>query len=258
MKKIISLVIVAVMMVLSLASCDIINDFLETVTKEDNKSGDQSSGDGSENNKESSEGITDAREEVRTTITEDEWEALDDIMNYTAKLTVPDGYKTEDGETGECEVTETIKQTKNAGYVERVSKYDYGETKINEYLYVLKDDVSYELYESDDGTWYATAEEWEPMTFSNFLLSYIGLEDIKFENLVYDEDKKAYTYNYSYSTEYNYTENRTIYFENGTLVKIDLTMTADSGPRHVEATIMVSNIGTTEITVPEYTIESSN
>ena len=139
MKKIVSLLIIAVMMILSLASCDIINNILETVTAE-NQSGGQSSGDGSENNKGSGDntgtenggntgdnGNTDNTEDVRTTITEDEWDALDEITNFTVNMIYTDTYKIEDGNYGTSEVTSTSKQTETASYTKLVE----AETTIN-------------------------------------------------------------------------------------------------------------------------------
>ena len=228
MKKIISILIIAVMMVLSLASCDIINGFLETVTEE----------------------------EVRTTITREEWEAHRSIVNYTTNTSATSSY-TYNNQNVSYTSTEIIQSSETAQYVKYVQLSSLGDEYILEYYEVMQNNVWYRIEKNEnDGKWYAHATSYD---HSASLLP----EEFKFEDLTYDENKKAYVYSQTHDIEdkyeiigstkitYNY------YFENGTLVKLILEQSKVEDNYHAESktTAILSKIGNTKITLPEYTIQ---
>ena len=225
MKKIFALVIVVAMMVVSLASCDLINKVLGKDEKE-----------------------------TRTTITKEEWEALFKEMNYTSEATSTTTMTY--GEESDTSTNTTLtKSTADAMYDKTVGSYPYNdETYEYEYYYFTKDGVKYELrkYANED-TWYASKYEWEP----GGLLEGLGdPEEVTFDKLVYNEETKTYVYKFE---ESGMVIDYTFYFEDGKLVKVTLVGGGEvdygNGTMvNLEATgtIIFTNIGTTTIELPEY------
>lgn len=232
MKKIISLLVVAVMLVLSLASCDMINKLLG---KDEAK---------------------DEAKEPRTTITAEEWDALKDKTNYTIK-TVGTSTMVYGEETVTTEMDEVMKSTETAVYEKSVNKQTYqGETDESkeESYSVVEDGVRYLLHERPDENgvigWIASEYDWEHESI------YDGVsndQELTFEDLVYDEEKKAYTYTLEEDGVEGLVE---LYFEDGNLVKMVMKAEGESGSIKLSATVTVtvSDIGTTKVDVPKYTV----
>lgn len=220
MKKVISLLIVAVMIMLSLSSCDIVNNFLPKSTTE----------------------------EVRTTITKEEWAILDDIINYTLKATGTESNSV-DGETETVEHTYTFKATETTKYEKSEETYK-GESKSFENYFVTEDGVKYKVQKYSN-TWYASKCSWKSESLFEFIFN--NDSDITFDNLTYDKNKKAYIYTEEIDGE---VETYTFHFKDGTLTKIEGEIIYNKNGEFVEerATMIISDIGTTSITVPEYTI----
>lgn len=201
MKKIVSLLIVTVMVILSLASC-------------------------SNNN-------------YRAKITEDEWNALGNIMNYTIKIA---GKDTEliGNVYYWSDFSETVKATQNAEY--HIHKYQT-EKEATEYYYFSENGETYRLLKSDDETWNAKAKDWE----AESLLEYATPSEVEFDDLTYKIFDKAYRYT---ASEDGTTIEYTFYFKNGALVKFDFR---ESDSDFVwSGTAEVYDVGTTSVTLPEY------
>ena len=210
MKKIISLLIIAVMMVLPLASC--------------NKN--------SDNN-------------VRTTITEDEWDALDNITNYTCNIKGTD-YQFIFGTHHGQNYTSTIKVTEKAEHTFYKFGYD-SDAETNEYYYFVENGESYRLSKSSDESWKAKTSNLTP----DSLLEYITYDEVEFDDLTYNKNNNAYTCTVK---DDDCTLTFTYYFKAGTLTKFEFRYSEVEGDRY-EETVTFSNIGTTTVTLPEYTIE---
>ena len=202
MKKITSLLIVAVTLMLTLASCS---------------------------------------DSYRTKITEEEWNALGSIMNYTIKITGKDTEKIS-GVYYTSDFSETVKATQNAEY--HMLKYlDDGTT--NEYYYFSENGETYSLRKSDDGTWNAKAKQRGPYS----LLEYATPGKVEFDDLTYNIFEKSY----SYTSSENGTVSYQFYFKDGALVKFDFR---ESDAYYVwTGTAEVSGVGTTSVTLPEYTVK---
>lgn len=215
MKKIISLVLVVVMMVMALTSCNLVDKLL---------------------GKESAE--------TRYTITADEWEAAMGMKNYTMEGTTTQSATMGD-EKQENVSTSISKYSENAEYYKSV---DNGNS--NEYYNIIKDGKSYRVNVLEDGSTSAYEYEWETSAFGEGL-------DVAFEDLTYDEEKKAYIFNINDFVEGTYE----MYFENGKVVKIVMSGSYEmeySGMKMsvtLSAEMIVSNIGTTVVNVPEFTVE---
>ena len=207
MKKFLSLTLVAVMLctTLMLTSCDAVMELLQQY-------------------------IPGLESDVRTTVTEAEWNAALNMENYTAESKI-----TYDGETS----ISTYKFTKDGYYL----KSDYVEN-----IYVFKGDACYLLQEDANGmvaTWAGDVESHSIM--KQFVA---GAE---FSDLKYDESKKAYILEENESmgeqTLYGIMELR---FENGVLV--NLTITIANGSDKLVMEYVISNVGTTVVNVPKYTM----
>lgn len=229
MKKIIALILVAIMLTFALASCDILESLMPK---------------------------QDPPAETRYTITAEEWAALDSELNYTVVSTGTStvSYGTE---THKNNISETFKSTANDKY-ELIKNLDEIAEKESstEHYYTTKDGVRYIL------TYYENMGEWKGYEYeddSSSILDYlVGGEEIKFEDLVYDADNKAYV---ATVTKDDLTSVLTLYFENGKLVKciIEASGTISQGDTtcsaQATATCIFSDIGTTVVTLPEYTID---
>ena len=204
MKKIISLLIITVMMMLSLASCN------------------------------NSDG--------RTKITEEEWNALDKITNYTCNISGVD-YEFAFGTYHSRNYTDTIKITENAK--EHSSIYG-GDPETITYHCLSESGEVYRLSKSSDGTWQAKTSKWTHRS----LLEYITYSTVKFDDLTYSIKDKCYTA--SITDEYG-TITFTYHFKNGSLIKYE-ERSSDPDDKYKE-TVTFSNIGTTTVTLPEYTFK---
>ena len=227
MKKIISLALVTVMLVFALASCDMINKLLG---KEPEKT------------------------PVRTTITEEEWKALETTTNFTAEGTMSSTMsRGEESQTSNSKGL--LKQSDTAVYDKTEYLYEDEEPSVDESYYVEKDGKSYYLVDMGSDLGWVAHEDND--IFNTMLDVACGGEEIEFKDLVYDEEKKAYVYTLDEEDIHGVIS---LYFEDGKLVKTVISATGDMGEGedaiHAEAsqTIVFSNIGTTTVDLPEYTI----
>ena len=210
MKRFLSLTIVAIMLLstLMLTSCDFINqakDFAHNLF-----------------------GIGD---DVRYTITEDEWNKVGSIDNFT--MTMSEEY-------GNYTINISMEYTTDAakicmGYVTSGGNMDV------EYYFDIKAGC---LVEPDGmGNW--IGYEGNESGIADLGLNEF-ISEVNFSDLAYDEATKSYIYDDKEDkTIYNF------YFENGSLIRLVATSTDPEYPG--KATI--DKIGTTTVTLPEYTVE---
>lgn len=224
MKKIIALMLVAVMMVMALTSCDLIDKLLG-----------KDSG------------------ETRYTITAEEWDSLNNITNYTCR-NVGSNTMSINGDSATYSSENTVKVTESSYYQNIIGTNYDGEYTREEY-HAIKDGVEYSLSKQEDGTYIGLVSQYNNI-YS--LGKYIGCS-AAFEDLTYDEATHAYTVTENQDgVELQYS----FYFENGTLVKLvgigSGEMPVGEGISYhieVEATMTISDIGTTVIEVPEFTVQ---
>ena len=224
MKKIIALMLVAVIMVMTLTSCDLIDKLLG-----------KDSG------------------ETRYTITAEEWDSLNSITNYTCR-NVGSNTMSFNGDSTTYSSDNTIKVTESSYYQKNIGTNYDGEYTTETY-HAIKDGVEYSLSKQEDGTYIGLVSQYNNI-YS--LGEYIDCS-VAFEELTYDEATHAYTFTENQDgmeLQYNF------YFENGTLVKIvgigsgEMPMGEGiSYHMEIEATMTISNIGTTVVEVPEFTVQ---
>ena len=208
MKRFLSLALVAIMLLstLMLASCDLLDqakDFVHGVF-----------------------GIEDGEQSrVRTTITREEWVALSNATNYTCRI-----------------YSSAMEIAVWAGddAIRIYYSYDYGEypvTSVSIYEYA----TGITLIETATG-WvgYEKMETVEPGDYPLNLV--IPFTEKMYDELVYDESDKSYSWNLS-------GETIKFYFKDGELVDTKV-ISSDSSDLGIE----IKNIGTTVVEVPEYTI----
>lgn len=215
MKKIISFIIIATTLILTLASC--------------------SSGSG---------GVS----LIKTTITAEEWAALDEIVNFTVEITMKQTY-TYAGERESYTQNIVSKLTEDAEYTKESTSYN-GEKETDEYYSFKKDGVTYKMH-NNDGEWIASKANWSPIT----MLECAEIAEVDFEDITYNSSKKAYVYTLS---QYGVVANFTFYFKNGILSKLECKASAsESGTKmSSEYTMVFSSVNKTTITLPEYTINN--
>lgn len=163
-----------------------------------------------------------------TTITKDQWVANLNSKNWTYS-----------GDNGNNQIM-TMKITENAMQATITSATE----ETANYYVTIKDGQCYSVVKLEN-EYYGmptVAEE----SFINSSLAKIMLEETDaaaigayYDRLTYDQTKKAYILN----DEEHDIENAEFYFENGILVKVVTDGDA----------VMISNIGTTTVTVPEFT-----
>lgn len=215
MKRFLSLTLVAIMLLstLMLTSCDALNqakDFVHGLL-----------------------GISEEeKEEVITTITEDEWVKAYSLNNFTITMSQEyDGYGMDMSMAVTADAAKVSMKYVTAG----------GNMDVEAYFDIKE---GYEITPDGQGKWIGSK------TSSSIVVDIVGLEEflseISFSDLVYEEDSKSYVY--------DDTEDETIYtfyFENGSIIRIIATSTDPEYP----ASLTVENIGTTIVTLPEYTKE---
>ncbi|MBR2381810.1 MAG: hypothetical protein IKA84_04900 [Clostridia bacterium] len=210
MKKLLSLTLVALVLLSSLVSCDMetakgyLVNFLEQFTT-----------------------TAETQKEIRTTITEEEWNATFKSTNFTITVTAGD-------EGGRIAVTDSaIIYEVNTGeismgiFVDVANECLLSETKAGWLAYYMEG-LSAELGE-----------------MGGITLEMIGLspDESSFAELVYNEETKAYTISYEGSSG-------EFFFEDGLLSKGTISV----GEGEYAQTYEIANVGTTVIEIPEYTI----
>ena len=208
MKRFLSLILVAIMLLSTfmLASCDLFDqakDFVHGVF-----------------------GIEDGEQSgVRTTITLEEWVALNDVTNYTYKMYSP-------------EMEMAVWATDKAIKVYYCYKYDGLQT---EYTMIYDLPNNNMLVESFVG-WFGYQTE-EIMGETDYSLkNFVTFNQEVFDQMVYDEDEKCYDFDIGGAI-------LKFYFEDGVLVRTHL-----ASDDLLNTVIEIGNIGTTVVEVPEYTI----
>ena len=241
MKKILSTLLLFAIC-FSLCSCSLIKKVIPGFGKEDGGNV------GNNNN----------QPEVRTTITAEEFETSKNIKNYTnvvsttvKALNLETGEYWIDPETGDDFSTEVNTELKS-----EVACYTTSGGKLSdtEYWYVLKDGVWYWVRENTDSTTGYVGSRADDYTVNGLLEN----SPFEYDDLVYDEEKGAYKViqvEEAYSVEYFF------YFENGNPVKmgmsVEFTITIEDQKYKRETFVEsnITNIGTTVVDVPEFTIQ---
>ena len=169
-------------------------------------------------------------ESIRTTITADEWAKITSINNFTTTVSSKyEGYSFE----------QILMCTADALVMSYY--YDFDGTIEAEKIY-LDIKRGYEIKSDEQGNWIGTWID----TSSDIIGFSELLPDVSLGDLVYDKNTKSYTWeDKKYGDLYNF------YFENGNLVRMIISSTDSKYPQ----TTITENIGTTTVTLPEYTIE---
>ena len=188
--------------------------------------------------------------ETRYTITADEWAALLTLKNYTAESKNEITTSINGGEPESETSTGIIKSTETVWYSE-----DRGGEDVYKRYTVVEGDKIYSVRENDDGTFWAYTTENGIDTFAKWYT----LDEVKFEDLVYNESTKSYSFTVSdeeMDAEY------TVWFENGKIVKLVVTASAEytygegedavTDSETIKVEVTISNIGTTTVTVPAF------
>lgn len=168
------------------------------------------------------------REEVRYTIAADEWAKVDSINNFTMiRSNKSDDYTSK----------QIFKYTTDALYMYQGYTFEEYDGIINEAYVDFKSQYVIQL--DEQGNWVGVYVEG-----LSEMYKIDKLFDIAFEDLVYDEDTKAYVYTDEWNQLYSF------YFENGNLVRVMVASTN----AEINETAIIENIGTTTVTLPQYTI----
>ena len=159
---------------------------------------------------------------VRTDITESEWAVFASMTNYTV--------------IGAFGINSTTLKATDEG-ISQVMSYNLGD---EERMEVIIDGYFYHLEKGYDGKYIATKSTVADTT----PISVVFGDNVTFEDLVYDENARYY---YATIGDGRYT--MYLYFENGMITKAVQIMSDNT-----EVIILFSNIGTTKVDFPEYTI----
>ncbi len=180
--------------------------------------------------------------EIRTTVTAEEFEANMNQTNYTISFEAEATYLQEPAYG-------MVTASATAIYVDFVS---IGLSPVPYYI-VKQDNVWYDVRESENG-WIGQVgniSDENPIFPLVSCVSIFFSFDHTYDSLVYDTEKKAYTY--TQEDEYGGVQTHCYYFEEGKIVKCELLDTDSYGSGRM--TLSISNIGTTIIEVPEFTVE---
>lgn len=204
MKRFLSLTLVAIMLLttLMLTSCDPISEVKGFINK------------------------VLGREEVRYTITEEEWDNVLNITNFTFEISASDE---------EYSVSMIYKASDNAMY----AKTDLFGEEIEAYFDIA---AGYSIMKNDAGAWEGQKSE---LNEDENTLGAIGFfPELNFSDFTYDESLKAYVYeDVEGETKYEF------YFENGNIVR----MKAYPTDPEIDGIISLTNIGSTTVELPKYT-----
>ena len=230
MKRILSLIIIAVMIACVFTSCDYVDDILGGISGED---------------------------ESKTTITAEQWKNADSITNFTMNFVV----KTTNN-NGNLTIHRTYEITETASRFQS-KQFDSINTSSDDTYHVIDNGQKYKLTKFNrelsqwDKVWHAYKHEWEPQSMM-YALGF-GL-DIDYDDLDYDREKNAYVYTMS---EDDLVGIISYYFEEGVLIKVTaytyegvkLSDINDDTPRVEAIDVVFTKIGTTEVRPPNYTVE---
>ena len=171
-------------------------------------------------------GSNDAGKTIRTEITEGEWDAVEAMTNCTANAIMY-----QDGNLYEFCVKSNEK-----GLVEVNSMYG---NVISESVKVVIDGYYYTVTKNEEGE--NVFENTGVEAGAPVINMLINTDEIEYSDLVYNAEERYYTVEYNGNTVY-------FYFAKGKLTKIVMINDAT----YEEIVVCVSEIGTTEMELPEY------
>ena len=163
--------------------------------------------------------------EVRTTVTEEEWNANMEQTNFTVSMARTVGTGTQ--KAIYC-FTDTNKSFEMSEPIELKQKS----------YFTIQDGVEYSVFENEDGSW--SGRQADLVTES---IGKLAIANTTYSSWVYDAEKKAYSFVEAYDGNINWC-----YFEDGIIVKYEI--------EEADASLVAifSNIGTTVVEVPEFSI----
>lgn len=202
MKRIVSFLLVFVMLSSSLilTACDPIESIMSIFDKPD--------------------GTDNSENEIRTTVTKEEWKNVYKLTNHTIRLSF-------DG---------VILTVKAADTCVKMDLYMTGSGNTTTYYNLDNNTI---IYKSSMG-WIGYVSDSVPIIGSPKLEDLGYLPEISYDELVYDENSRSYTYEDNYSKV-------TLNFENGTLKDAHIISSDDEE-------IKIANVGTTVIELPAHMI----
>ena len=214
--------------------------------------------------------------EVRYTATKEEWDAAMAGKNFTAEITLEMTY-TSEGRYNKNANYITVKETDTVmmQVTKAVSENNYmdGENtetrELDPDYTILKDGIYYDISKDGDEWVASKIEGGEPPidSINNILSDTFFDEPFSYEDFVYNEEEKAYEKEVDKDIMgVDDAENLpilSIYFENGKLVKIEIsenhTKELDGYSQSAYVSYVFTNIGSTVIdNVPEYVVKEEN
>ncbi len=160
--------------------------------------------------------------EVRTTVTEEEWNANMEQTNFTVSI---------DATTTEYKYMYCITDTN--------TRVEFSEpTEFTQY-FAIQDGVKYYVVENEDGSWSGAQYDFALVEVS--IGDTVGI-NTTYSSWVYDAEKKAYSFEDDDGTIHWF------YFEDGIIAKYE------TGEADASLVAIFSNIGTTVVEVPEFSI----
>ena len=267
MKKIIALILVICTLCVTLCSCDMLAQYIPGFKKDP-------------------EPHTPEEPVIDATVTEEEWNSAFELGNNvtitaetlsSAKMAAPAmKYESEyvSRSTNFSKYTEAAWYSKTTSYNKRVENGDVTEdsSESDSYEALNNDGEWYRIYKNSDGEWVADEN------YKNDIMIFYQIETIiggkiNFNDFTFDSDKKAYTRSFDASRlggTVPFKEGTVaIYFKDGAIVKLEITMSGSSSQdMEVETgetttvtiegqtliTISFTDYGTTSVDVPKYTI----
>lgn len=217
MKKLLSLSLAAIMLLVTFSGCDALSTL---------------------------QNLLDPTEPARTTVTEEEWLAALDCSNYTVNGSA--SYSNANGEKLE---TDTIyaKVTGHSFYRHQTSGIGTNKTEKKDY-YIIIDNVNYQLVETESG--YVANQVNAGYANEKFGDVFGASADMHaiFACLTYNAEAKNYTG--KYITDGNITYTIVVTFVDGQITSADIQRKSGT----LEITYNVYSFGSTVVDLPEYTV----
>ena len=247
MKRIVALLLALSMIIaasFALSSCELISGIIPENQEDETPDNIEDGGNTDNGNKDEN---VDTTPEVRTTITEAEWEEFCNYTNYTVSSVAEIKYC--DPTTGEILVDSTgslmqATLTQEHWITENACCFQDYNGSIGMFN-VLKDGVWYQLHEYEDG--------YKGIPLSDYSHGFFKFSNVDYKELVYDEVKGTYK---AVDDAIWGGSDCFLYFENGKIIKMEILqiLTNDSNMMYFKQIGTFNNIGTTVIEIPEFTI----
>lgn len=248
MKKLFALILV-VAMCFVLGSCS----FVESLISPDNENGDNTNS-----------------TEIRTTVTEEEWDAAMSGKNFTAEVSLSTVHSQGDifsknAQYINIKQTETSSLQNNKFVVE--SNFAGPETTEEGPEYIVKQGDDFYSVTKEDEAWVGNkiSNPENVIVSLSYLLENLSEDaSFKFEDFTYNEETKAYECEAPISMFGQADEDSAflvvVYFENGKIVKAEISesakKTADDISYSVDVRYVFTDFGTTVVNdIPEFTVE---